>query len=72
MAKIFQIVESEDDSLLNEWWHVAVSYPWAHTVCGVQLEGDDGVVAGKEKNGIATCPVCIGIIEEIKAIRNWR
>ena len=74
MAKVIQIIEAtnEDENLVNGAWHAVVSYPYPHTVCGVQLEGEDGVVSSPEIEGRVTCHVCQSTIIEIKSIRNWR
>ena len=74
MARVIQIIEAEsvDENLVNGAWHSAVSYPYPHTVCGVQLEGEDGVKASPEIEGRVTCRVCISVITEIKALRKWK
>ena len=45
MAKVFQIIEAFDDSLIGDRWHTFVMFPYPHTVCGIQLEGEDGVIS---------------------------
>lgn len=72
MAKVIQIIESDENALVDGKWHATLMYPYPHTACGVQLEGEEGVVPSTEKNGRVTCAVCRMIIEEIKQIKNWR
>ena len=72
MAKVIQIIESDEDALVDGKWHAALIYPYPHTICGVQLEGEDGVVPSDEKDGKVTCTGCRTIIEEIQQIKNWR
>lgn len=71
MAKVIQIIEATKEDEISAW-HAIVSYPYPHTVCGVQLEGEDGVVSSPEVEGRVTCLVCQSIIVEIKSIRNWK
>jgi len=75
MAKVLQIESvgnAVDENYVNGAWHAVLAYPYPHTVCGIQLEGEDGVIASKEVDGVVTCNVCIGIISETKAIRKWK
>jgi hypothetical protein len=77
MAKVFQIVASGEDSLrfaddlVNGDWHADLRLTNT-TVCGIQLDGDDGVTPGRSKEGEVTCLTCRSIIEEIQSIKNWR
>lgn len=77
MATVFQFIatdaehENFESELLNGDWHVGLSLD-NRTVCGIQLDGDDGYAAGPEKTGVVTCPICLCIIDEIKGIRNWK
>lgn len=72
MATIIQIIESDEPGLVDEEWHAVTVYPYPHTVCGVQLEGEDGVMESESKQGKVTCHVCRAIIEEIQAIKKWQ
>jgi hypothetical protein len=72
MAKVIQIVESDEDALVDGEWHAILMYPYQHTVCGVQLEGEDGVMASPERNGKVTCTGCRRTIDEIQKIKNWK
>lgn len=73
MARVITIIEhDEGEHIVNGLWHAVVSYPYPCTVCGQQLEGEDGCVTSEEVDGIVTCPVCARVIEEVQAIRNWR
>lgn len=77
MANVFQIIASDKDhpsfepDLILADYHVEIGTAGARTVCGIQLEGEDGVTAGPIKVGPVTCPICRNIIKEIKAIRKW-
>lgn len=80
MATVFQMIVSNKNarhhyaavSVVDEKWHAAFSVGSPKTVCGIQLEGDDGVVSGPEKEGRVTCPTCRAVIEQIQNIKNWR
>lgn len=77
MARVFQLIKSKEDhkrfdpGLVNGDWHAPIAYTGT-TVCGVQLDGDEGIITGPAKNGVITCPGCLAIVSEIKAIRGWR
>lgn len=82
MANVFQIVRNEDasetemryfdESLVAESWHASVSVSHPMTLCGIQLEGEDGVMAGPSKSGRVTCAVCRAYLEQVQSIRNWK
>lgn len=77
MAKVIQMVATNPNDrhfagdLVNDLWHLPIATAGPRTLCGIQLDGDDGVAGGDEKEGRVTCLVCQGTIREIKAIRNW-
>lgn len=71
VATIFQIIKAFDNGLVDGEWHTYVMFPYPHTVCGIQLEGEDGVVAGPEYQGRVTCSTCRRILEEIQSIKKW-
>jgi hypothetical protein len=79
MANVVKIIATNESDrhfepeLLNSDWHGVVSYGLGpRTVCGIQLEGDDGYAGGESKRGFITCPACLGIVREIKAIQHWQ
>lgn len=72
MARIIQIIRADDESIITEEWHAVKAFPYNSTVCGLQLEGEDGVETSKEISGVVTCGTCYRIIEEIKSIRGWK
>lgn len=79
MAQVFQlIVISPGDphlegGLINEDWHAAISAASGpRTICGIQLEGNDGIGPGLIREGKVTCRSCLDMIEQIKAIRRWQ
>ena len=76
MAKVFQIIQINDDkhfesALVNGAWHFGIHSDAARTVCGIQLEGDDGIAAGPERDGTVTCLLCREVISQIKALDKW-
>lgn len=78
MAEVFQMVATDknhpafEPGLINGDYHAAISGDSIRTICGIQLDGEDGVAAGPTKEGPVTCGICYSIIEEIKSIRNWK
>ena len=78
MAQVFQIIATDEshkhferEQVENGYWHVRL-YVMNTTLCGIQLDGDDGISAGQSIQGIVTCPICHSIIQEVKSIRNWK
>lgn len=77
MAKVFQIIATSSEGLAEEavqngTWHAAISSDAPRTVCGIQLEGDDGIASGPDKEGKVTCQTCRKLIDQIQSIKNWR
>ena len=80
MAKIVQIVATDPDNPNFEadlaeagtWHAIATAGDAVRTVCGVQLEGDDGYGPGDDKEGKVTCQLCRSILADIQAIKGWR
>jgi hypothetical protein len=79
MARVFQIVATnqqdshfEKDIVDSGEWHAGISYDAPRTICGIQLEGDDGYAQGPEKSGRVTCQTCRTIIEQVQRIRAWK
>ena len=78
MAKVFQMIASDpgnrhfESQIVNGAWHAFLSYAGPSTVCGIQLDGDDGLMPGPGKEGKVTCAVCRAIIAEIQSIRDWK
>lgn len=78
MAKVIQIIATDrrnpyfEPQTVTDDWHAVSSIDAPRTVCGYQLEGDDGTGPGPEREGRVTCPTCRKIIEEIQAIEGWR
>ncbi len=76
--RVFQMVATNechphfDRSLIDELYHAYLGYAGPRTVCGIQLDGDDGVAPGPDEEGFVTCPQCACIIEEIQRMENWR
>lgn len=72
MVKVIQIIATNaedkyfESQLIDGNWHAFIYYPELRTVCGIQLQGEDGYAGGETKNGKVTCRVCIGVIEAIK------
>lgn len=78
MAKVVQIIATDEKhphfepGIINKNWHAVVCYGIGpRTVCGIQLEGEDGYIGGETQDRRVTCLQCRGIIREIQAIRNW-
>lgn len=78
MAEVFQLITTDinnkwhEDALIDGTWHVDYSYDGTRrTLCGVQLDGDDGIGPGPSRKGRVTCILCRGVIQQIKAIKNW-
>jgi hypothetical protein len=77
MANVFQIIATDkyhpsfETDIVNVDYHAEISTAGPRTVCGIQLDGEDGVAAGPTKAGPVTCPLCHSIIKEIKAMRKW-
>lgn len=77
MAKVIQIIPSGEinkhfePDLIDGLWHVVVATAGPRTLCGIQLDGDDGIMGGEEQVGRVTCQTCRNLIKEVKAIRNW-
>lgn len=80
MAKIVQIVATNADHAdfekelvdSGDWHAMMTAGDACRTVCGVQLEGDDGYHSGPERKGRVTCQVCRAILEDIQSIKRWR
>ncbi len=78
MARVFQMVITNKNEPFFERetvdgsFHVEISYAGPRTLCGIQLDGDDGIAAGPEIQGRVTCFGCLSIISEIKKLRKWR
>lgn len=73
MARVIQIIEHDEGShIVDGLWHAIVNFPYPRTVCGLQLEGEDGCVTSPEIEGRVTCGTCQREIEQIKSIRNWK
>lgn len=80
VAEVFQIVATntedrhfEPDLVLSGAWHAATSAgAGIRTICGIQLEGDDGYSGGPTKQGRVTCNRCRALIADIQAIKNWK
>lgn len=80
MANVVKIVATdsknkhfEEDVADNKTWHAVTTVPdGPRTICGIQLEGDDGYGPGKDKEGKVTCQVCRSIIKDIQRIKKWR
>lgn len=79
MAKVVQIITTDsshshyEPDIIEGDWHATMGCCDAHrTVCGIQLEGDDGYGPSDEREGKVTCPICRNIIEEIQQIKRWR
>lgn len=78
MANVFQMIATNrehprfEESIVNSDFHISTSSDEGRTLCGIQLDGDDGVAPGETIQGVVTCPSCYGTIEEIKAIKKWR
>ncbi len=76
MAQVFQMIATDendpyfDASIVNGDYHAKISYAGPRTVCGFQLDGDDGVAGGKPIKGFITCSGCLSIVREIKSMRN--
>ena len=78
MAKIVQMIATDpshkhfEKDQVSELWHAVIGDADAiRTVCGIQLEGDDGASGGEEKEGRVTCLTCRRLIGEIQKIKNW-
>lgn len=77
MARVFRMIATDRDhdyfepSLIDGTYHVATIYGGPRTLCGIQLDGDDGVDGGEEVEGPVTCHGCLLLIREIKAIENY-
>lgn len=78
MAKVVQIIATNEEhecfeaDIINDDWHVVIESDAIRTACGIQLEGDDGYVGGPTRSGYVTCPLCLNLISQFKAIKKWR
>lgn len=76
--RVFQMVATDkknssfEPNTINDDFHAEISLGGPRTVCGIQLNGDDGVAPGSDEGGFVTCPQCAYIIEEIQGMKNWR
>jgi hypothetical protein len=77
MAQVFQFVATGEDvphadlSMIDGSWHVAEPIE-SRSLCGIQMDGDDGYAPGENKNGRVTCHHCRKIIETVQQIEDWR
>jgi hypothetical protein len=71
---VFQMIATDRDHLYFEeamidgTYHVEVSHAGPRTLCGIQLDGDDGVAGGQRIEGKVTCLGCLSVIRDIKAM----
>ena len=80
MAKIVQIEATNPNDRnfeptiveADEWHAIMSAGGCIRTVCGIQLEGDDGYHSGPERKGRVTCQMCRSILEDIQSIKGWR
>ena len=78
MAAVFQIIATSDQGLCEDGivgtgeWHAGISVDAPRTLCGVQLEGDDGYGPGPEKEGKVTCRTCRSVLAQVQSIRKWK
>ena len=78
MARIIQIIATDENdryfesALIDGAWHGIIFYPEPRTVCGVQLDGDDGIGATDAIEGKITCKICRGVVAEIQSIKKWK
>jgi predicted Fe-S protein YdhL (DUF1289 family) len=74
MMRVFQMIATDknheyfESALIDGAYHVAVQYAGPRTLCGIQLDGEDGVADGEVIEGKVTCRGCFLLIEEIKAM----
>jgi hypothetical protein len=72
MSKVIKIIATNENDknfeaqLVNDEWHGFIEFPEMRTICGIQLQGDDGYAGSDEADGNITCGICTGIIEAIK------
>jgi len=77
MARVFQMIATDRDHecfeppLIDGTYHVEAKYHGPRTLCGIQLDGDDGVAGGEVIEGPVTCRGCLLLIREIKAIKKY-
>jgi hypothetical protein len=73
MAKVFEMIATNEedkhyeDSIPNSGFHVQSPIEY-RTLCGIQMDGDDGVASGRTQEGRVTCPICLAIIEYCQTI----
>lgn len=78
MATVVQIIATNENdphfeaNMVNNDWHAMYFIDAPRTVCGVQLEGDDGYAPGPEKSGRVTCEACRIALDQIQSIKRWR
>lgn len=76
MARVFQIIATNENDrhfepqLINGEWHTAIQGD--RSLCGIQLDGDDGYWLSEYREGVVTCPQCLFVIRGVKKIRNWQ
>lgn len=75
MAKVVKFVPTNEETtwgnslnLLNNDTHATSG---ERTLCGVQLDGDDGIKPLFFDCHV-TCEICIGIIKDVKKLRRWQ
>ncbi len=69
---VVQIVTLDSDdpyyeaNIVTDHWHGVLSYAGPRTICGIQLDNEDGYgPSPSQKDKPVTCPHCITIINEI-------
>lgn len=72
MARVIKIIDADESNYVSDEWHLVCGYPYPRTACGIQLEGEDGVVTSPEATGYVTCGICQRVIEEMKSVRSWK
>ena len=78
MADVVQVIATDrnhpdfEEGIVNGDWHATLCVDAVRTVCGIQLEGDDGYGPSDSKQGKVTCPLCRSILGQVQNIKRWR
>lgn len=63
----------EDNIVDAGQWHAFITAgDDPRTICGIQMNGEDGYAPLHEKNGKVTCMTCRSLLEAYQSIKNWK
>jgi len=56
----------------GEWHAFVTAGDDPRTICGIQMNGEDGYAPLYEKEGKVSCITCRSLLEAYQAIKNWK